>query len=236
MQAGEGIRLGDGQRESLVSSRYKWLEIMRNRKHPFKFADCLYKNLSEILGIQCILLVFACISSQVVAQDVGDGYWGVTAGGHFTRNNEIDGRDIEFDTGFTISTQLGYVFNLVRAEVEIEYSESELDEGDSGGTDADLSTFRGSGGLYYYWHDILNWNALPYGGVGLGIARQRVRGDLDDAETALTAHGEAGIAFTSADSFDVVTSYRFEWYDSKPTGLDKNVAAHQIRLGVRFFY
>lgn len=166
------------------------------------------------------------------AQSVGDLYWGVFGGAQFYNENDVNDNEIEFDPGFAVGGQIGYIFGSVRAEAEIEYNESDVDEIDGRNSGSTLEVIRGTGGLYFDFIGFNQSNILPYVGGGFGFAGLELGSDDD---TALTAHGEAGVSFAASNNFDVVFSYRFEWYDTDVGGVDDDVTAHQVRAGIRFF-
>lgn len=183
-------------------------------------------------GLLASLVPWVLAPSSASAQSVGDLYWGLSGGAQFYNDSEVNGNDLTFDPGWLVSGQLGYIFGSVRAEAEIGYSEADVDNSGprtSGGT---LEILRGTGGLYFDFIGFSQSNILPYVGGGFGFAGVDLSGDSD---TALTAHGEAGISFAAAENFDVVFSYRFEWYDANVGGVDDDITAHQIRGGIRFF-
>ncbi|MGI9435622.1 MAG: outer membrane protein [Geminicoccaceae bacterium] len=191
-------------------------------------------------GLLASLVPAALAPSQASAQSVGDLYWGVFGGVNFVSDNDRRSGillNVNFDPGYTVGGQVGYIFGSVRAEAEIEYSEADVAEiGANGSPDATLDSLRGSGGLYFDFIGFAPSNILPYVGAGVGFAGLEFTGDdLSDDEVALTAHGEAGVSFAAATNFDVVVSYRFEWFDSNIGGLDSDITAHQIRAGLRFF-
>ncbi|MGH1480421.1 MAG: outer membrane protein [Geminicoccales bacterium] len=166
------------------------------------------------------------------AQSVGDLYWGVFGGAQFYNENDVNDDEIEFDPGFAVGGQIGYIFGSVRAEAEIEYNESDVDEIDGRNSGSTLEVIRGTGGLYFDFIGFNQSNILPYVGGGFGFAGLELGSDDD---TALTAHGEAGVSFAASNNFDIVFSYRFEWYDTDVGGVDDDVTAHQVRAGIRFF-
>jgi opacity protein-like surface antigen len=178
----------------------------------------------------------AAMPGQAAAQSVGDLYWGVFGGAQFYSDNEINGGDLEFDPGWLVGGQVGYIFGSVRAEAEIEYNEADVDQFEGVNEDATLSALRGTGSLYFDFVGFNQSNILPYAGGGFGFASLELDGDnLDDSEVALTAHGELGVSFAAAENFDVVVSYRFEWFDADLEDVDDNITAHQVRAGIRFF-
>ena len=126
----------------------------------------------------------------------------------------------------------------MRAEAEIGYTEADVsDIGANGSPNATFEALRGTGGLYFDFIGFAPSNILPYVGAGVGFAGVEFTGSsgLTDDETALTAHGEAGVSFAAATNFDIVVSYRFEWYDSDIGGLNDDITAHLVRGGIRFF-
>jgi len=186
-------------------------------------------------GLLASLIPLALAPAPAAAQSVGDIYWGLFGGAQFPIDNEINGGDLEFDPGFAVGGQLGYIFGSVRAEAEIEYSEAQVDEFDDRGIDSTLSTIRGTGSLYFDFIGFNQSNILPYAGAGFGIASVRLNEDIDDDELGLTAHGEIGVSFAAAANFDVVFAYRFEWFETDVGDVDDNVTVNQVRAGIRFF-
>ena len=194
------------------------------------------KRSTATLGLLASLAPLALMPSKASAQSVGDIYWGVFGGAQFYTENEIGNADLEFDPGFAVGGQLGYIFGSVRAEAEIEYNEADVDEFGNNNNDASLSAIRGTGSLYFDFIGFGQSNILPYAGGGFGIASLELDGDdLNDDEIGLTAHGEIGVSFATATNLDVVVAYRFEWYDSDIENVDDDITAHQVRAGIRFF-
>lgn len=187
-------------------------------------------------GLLASLVPLALTPATAAAQSVGDLYWGVFGGAQFYSDNEINGGDLEFDPGWLVGGQLGYIFGSVRAEAEIEYNEADVDQFEDVDSDASLSALRGTGSLYFDFVGFNQSNILPYAGAGFGFASLELDGNnLDDSEVGLTAHGEFGVSFAAAENFDVVFAYRFEWYDTDIEDVDDDIIAHQIRAGIRFF-
>lgn len=194
------------------------------------------KRSTATLGLLASLATLASMPTTAVAQSVGDIYWGLFGGAQFYSENEIGNRDLEYDPGWAVGGQLGYIFGSVRAEAEIEYNEVEVDSFSNRDIDADLSALRGTGSLYFDFVGFNQSNILPYAGAGFGLASLEFSGDdLDDDELGLTAHGEIGVSFAAASGFDVVAAYRFEWYDADLENVDDDITAHQVRMGIRFF-
>jgi opacity protein-like surface antigen len=181
-------------------------------------------------------LPVALASSPASAQGVGDIYWGLAGGAQFTSDNEIGNDDVSFDPGFMIGGQLCYIFGSVTAEGEIEYSDVDVKDIDNtNNDDASLSALRGTGSLYFDFIGFSQSNILPYVGGGFGFSSLDFDGDISDDEVGLTAHGEVGVSFASASNFDFVVAYRYEWTDTDVGDLDKDLIAHQVRIGLRFF-
>lgn len=183
-------------------------------------------------GLLTSLIPLVLGASNASAQSVGDLYWGLFGGAQFYNENDVDDGELEFDPGFAIGGQLGYIFGSVRAEAEIEYNEADIDKRNGNNSSDTLEIIRGTGGLYFDFIGFSQSNILPYVGGGFGFAGVELG---DDDDTALTAHGEAGVSFAAASNFDVVFSYRFEWYDADVGGVDDDITAHQVRAGIRFF-
>lgn len=111
----------------------------------------------------------------------------------------------------------------------------DLDEIGDAKVESDLQTFRGSASIFY---DLIpeNDRFRPYVGAGFGVAHQDVSGDLEDDGTGLTLHGEAGLSFASTRHLELVTAYRFEWFETDLEDFDDRLTSHQIRIGARFYY
>lgn len=194
------------------------------------------KPSTAALGLLASLAPLALMPATAKAQSVGDLYWGLFGGAQFYSENEIGNADLDFDPGWAVGGQLGYIFGSVRAEAEIEYNEADVDSFGGGSSDATLSALRGTGSLYFDFIGFSQSNILPYVGGGFGIGSLELDGDdLNDDEIGLTAHGELGVSFAAATNFDVVVSYRFEWFDSDLENVDEDITAHQVRMGIRFF-
>lgn len=195
------------------------------------------KRSAATCGLLAALVSLASMPGTAAAQGVGDLYWGVFGGVQFPDDNEIGNADLDFDPGFTVGGQLGYIFGSVRAEAEVEYSESDVDEFDDRSSGAELTSLRGTGSLYFDFIGFGQSNILPYAGGGFGLASLELDGGsgLNDDEVGVTAHGEIGVSFATATNLDLVFAYRFEWFDSDLENVDDNITVHQIRAGIRFF-
>lgn len=194
------------------------------------------KRSAATCGLLASLTLLALSPGTAAAQGVGDLYWGLFGGAQFYNDNEVNGADLEFDPGFAVGGQLGYIFGSVRAEAEIEYNEADVDEFDDQDDDSTLTALRGTGSLYFDFVGFNQSNILPYAGAGFGLASLEFDdGNLEDDEIGLTAHGEVGVSFAAAQNFDVVFAYRFEWYDTDVGNVDDDIIAHQVRFGIRFF-
>ncbi|MGI9492021.1 MAG: outer membrane beta-barrel protein [Geminicoccaceae bacterium] len=183
-------------------------------------------------NIIAVVLTTAGLSSGAFAQGVGTVYWGLAGGAQFYNDNEIGKADLEFDPGFMFGGQLGYIFGSVRAEGELAYSEADVEIGRGKDT---LTSFRGTGSLYFDFIGFGGANILPYAGGGFGFAALEFDDDIDDSETVLTAHAELGISLAALSNFDVVFAYRFEYYDTEIGDVDDDITAHQARIALRFF-
>ena len=70
------------------------------------------KRSTATLGLLASLAPLALMPSKASAQSVGDIYWGVFGGAQFYTENEIGNADLEFDPGFAVGGQLGYIFGF----------------------------------------------------------------------------------------------------------------------------
>ena len=86
------------------------------------------KRSAVTCGLLASLAPLALMPSTAAAQSVGEIYWGLVGGAQFFSDNEIGNADLEFDPGWLVSGQLGYIFGSVRAEAELEYSEAGVDQ------------------------------------------------------------------------------------------------------------
>ncbi|MEL6963355.1 MAG: outer membrane beta-barrel protein [Pseudomonadota bacterium] len=181
-----------------------------------------------------VLLVLLLITFPKVtlAQAVGSSYFGMAGGAVFYRPNEIMDHELDFDSGFVVSGLAGYIFGSVRTEAEISYGQSSLDFGNR---DEELTTLRGTVSLHVDFIGTGSTNILPYAGIGVGVASLAFDDEIDDDDLAITGHGELGVAFAAASSFDIVVAYRFEHFETDIGDVEKDVQAHQVRMGIRFF-
>ena len=184
---------------------------------------------------------------DATAQTLDSGpYIGASAGALLFRDVDADvgpiDAEVEFAPGYVIAGQLGYRFSMIRAELELEYGEAELDEIEAGGSSVDIDTgfdmLRGTAGLY------LDFTLLPlftpYAGGGIGAAhidgdREVVNGvtvEIEDS-TDLTAHGEVGVALDFLPFVSIIPAYRYIWIDNGEDGVD-DTTAHVAKVGLRF--
>lgn len=178
------------------------------------------------------LVLLLASQNNTSAQGVGTSYFGVSGGAVFFNKNEIRDHDLDFDSGFVVAGIAGYIFGSVRAEGEVSYSQSDLQ---FGANKEELTVLRGTGSLYFDFVDFSDSNILPFVGGGLGIASLEFDDKIDDSDIALTGHGELGISFAAASSFDVVFSYRFQHFETDINDAKDEFQSHQIRVGIRYF-
>lgn len=189
----------------------------------------------EVKPIHCIVLSLLCVfigERTAISQETGSSYFGLSAGTVFVSPNQIGDHDLDFDPGFIVAGNLGYIFGSVRTEGEVSYLKSKFQ---FGGGDGDFTSLRGTVGLYI---DLLGFESstiLPYVGGGLGFSALEFDDQIDDEDLALTAHGEFGVSFATAATVDIFVLYRFEYFDTDIGGVEDDIYAHQIRAGVRVF-
>ncbi len=217
-------------------------------------------SFSHTIRLTAAIVVALIINKPAAAQDADDIYWGMALGAYFTSDNESGNADVEFDTGVLGAVQFGYVFEKVRADLELEYSRADIDEIGNAKVDADLQTYRSTLSLYLDCPELFRYavelaaagvkkliksfpnyrpacvDIIPYGGVGMGVAHQALNGDLDDDRTSFTTHLEGGFSFASNRHLQLGLAYRWTWFENDLDGLEDAASSHQVRLGARFFY
>lgn len=193
------------------------------------------------------LIALGLLSGGAHAQTFEAGpYIGASAGGILLDDSEgsIAGLDTEADflPGYVLAGQLGYRFSALRAELELEYSDIDIDNievaGASVDADGGLEILRGTAGLYFDFTLLPLFT--PYAGGGIGAAHvdgesvvvDGVTVEFDDG-THLTAHGEAGLALDfPLIPISIVPAYRFVWIDNGEDAVD-DTTAHVLKLGAR---
>ena len=84
------------------------------------------KRSAAACGLLASLVPLTMMAGNATAQGVGDLYWGVFGAAQFYSDNEVNGADLNFDPGWAVGGNVGYIFGSVRAEAEIEYNEADV--------------------------------------------------------------------------------------------------------------
>ena len=167
---------------------------------------------------------------------------------------EVEEQDLLYstDSGYGLGVTVGRVVAPnIRAEVELAYSEYELDSyendaGDSGSLPDDFADLRATYLLGNVWYDIPNVGAAgtitPYvgGGLGLGVVDYSVFGaDLDTAN-ALAYQIGAGVQFPVGTG-KIDAGYRYKGtasFNSELDGADVfgdvHISSHNLQVGYVF--
>jgi opacity protein-like surface antigen len=159
--------------------------------------------------------------------------------------------EISFDPGIVIGGALGYDYGNIRAEGEITYRMSDMDEATigfdpvffplcpcTGSIDGDVSalSFMANG---YYDFPVANSSVAPYLGGGIGVANVSYdfAGIGDDSDLVFAYQLMAGIGFEINPSTTLTAGYTyFGTTDADFQGTKATVESHNFSLGARFMF
>ncbi|MGI9487710.1 MAG: porin family protein [Geminicoccaceae bacterium] len=183
-----------------------------------------------LLGAALFALTSAPLA-MTAAADGGQGpYFGLKVGGAVVEDSEAEGVDIEYDTGFAISGQVGYQFDAFRLEGEFGYQGLEgLSENDVN-SDVDIGRFT----INAYADLPVAPNFGPYFGGGFGVANLKADGDFEDEDSAFTWHAEAGLNLNLNDQFAVSPFYRYQWIDTDLGQQSEPLVSHIFGVSLRY--
>jgi len=158
------------------------------------------------------------------------------------------GSETDYDSGFTGGIALGYAFsdrqrwgagiwNNVRAEAEVAYSESDLDNGGGANTELTLSNYMFN--LYYGCPTPHKWK--PFIGGGIGAADVNFDGEalIDDDDTVFAYQLRAGLAYELSPNIETTLGYRFldtedpELRSAAGQRFDTETRSHAVEVGLR---
>jgi len=183
-----------------------------------------------LLGL-ALFAVVAVPFAGTASADGGQGpYFGLRAAGAIVEDSEADGVDIEFDTGFSISGQVGYQFDIFRLEGEFGFQGFEgLSETDVN-SDVNVGRFTLNGFVDFP----IAPNFGPYVGGGFGVASLSARDDFEDEDTAFTWHAEAGLNIGVNRQFVISPFYRYQEIDTDLGQQTEPLAAHLFGVSLRY--
>lgn len=137
---------------------------------------------------------------------------------------EVDGHDIDLDSGLVLNGALGYNFGSARLEAAVGYQSHDLSDFDE---EASLLTVMANA---YYDFDT-DSSVRPYIMGGVGMANADTSWD-DDDETVFAWQVGAGLGFEIADNTTLDLGYRY----LKPSELEDSIdiESHNVMLGLRY--
>ncbi|MEZ5930414.1 MAG: porin family protein [Alphaproteobacteria bacterium] len=183
-----------------------------------------------LLRAALLTLTATALALPAVAHAAEGPYFGLKAAGISTEDSEADGVDIEYDTGFGISGQVGYQFDIFRLEGEFGYQGLEGLSDTGVNSDVDIGRFTLNG----YVDLPIAPNVGPYVGGGFGVANLSARDDFDDEDTAFTWHAEAGLNVNLTDQFVLSPFYRYQWIDTDLGLQSEALTSHLFGVSLRY--
>ncbi|MGI9501151.1 MAG: porin family protein [Geminicoccaceae bacterium] len=182
-----------------------------------------------LLGAVLFAITSAPLATAAAAKGEGP-YFGLKVGGAAIEDSEADGVDIEYDTGFAISGQVGYQFTGFRLEGEFGYQGFEGVSETDVNSDVDVGRFT----LNAYADLPIAPNFGPYVGGGFGVASLKADDDFSDEDSAFTWHGEAGLNVDITDQFMLSPFYRYQWIDTDLGGQSEPLVSHLFGVSLRY--
>ena len=158
---------------------------------------------------------------------------------------------IDYDIGLNVGAAIGYDFGSIRAEAEVAYHYSHLQEASSGGVsvgaDGAVSalSFMANG---YYDFNFVNPSWVPYLGAGMGFANIDWDSDVavgpfvDSSDIVFAYQLMAGVGFNISPSTTVTMGYRYfatsdpNFDDIFDVPYDSEYESHEVNLGVRVMF
>jgi len=179
----------------------------------------------------CSLFVLAA-SNDAVA----DGFYVYgNVGLQFISDEEENGVEVSYDTGFSGGGGVGYDIGPVSLEILAEFGAADYDQIDGSNASGDVSWFAVIPTVYFNWreYDVL----MPRAGFGVGYID--VHSDdaeneefifLDNSEDYVVYKGSLGLLYSINDSLEVGPHYRLRLVDE----VDFDEVIHAAEIG--FFY
>jgi len=188
-------------------------------------------------------LVLTGVASQAHAQSDHFPYWYIGANLGYSSHQDSDwgsGNDIEYDSGYSFSTSLGYrpeSLPNARFEVEAMYQTHPIDEVNNASNEGDSNISAIMFNAYADLGDEMGWN--PYIGAGIGGARVALDSNtvpVDDSEHVFAYQVKAGLAYRPSIMYnlDFTLGYRFfNTTDAEIAGTDLDTMSHSVEIGTR---
>lgn len=182
-----------------------------------------------LLGAALFAITSAPLALTAAAGAEGP-YFGLKVGGATVEDSEAEGVDIEYDTSFAISGQVGYQFNAFRLEGEFGYQGLEGLSENNVNSDVDVGRFT----LNAYADLPVAPGFGPYIGGGFGVASLTADDDFSDEDSAFTWHGEAGLNINLNDQFVLSPFYRYQWIDTDLGQQSEPLVSHLFGVSLRY--
>lgn len=203
------------------------------------------------------------IEAAPIVEPSYDWYIAARIGAAFNRDTDFGvlGTSVSnsYDTGWVGSLAVGTQFNLggltPRGEIEVGYSQSDVDSHDVAG----VGTFDGSAasgktsvlyGLVNGYIDFLDGPIKPYVGAGIGVGHVKfdnhgvtgVGTVLDDSGTGFAWQVGGGVSYAFTPQMTADLGYRYfnvenvELTAIDGTDSDVDVRSHQVTIGLRYSF
>ncbi|MGH6725008.1 MAG: outer membrane protein [Pseudolabrys sp.] len=185
--------------------------------------------------------------------DVG-AHWGILTGAH-SASPYPNPTDSSFKTGITGSLGVGLKSNWLRTDVTIDYAAPVQYEATIATPGDTTAKIQATTGLVNGYLDLGTWyHVTPYIGAGAGVSYVRAfdyvstgappfSTDNSKYQWNFAFAGMAGIAYAVSHNLKMDLGYRYLNIGDVKTGSDafgamtfRNVAAHEVRIGLRWSF
>ena len=203
-------------------------------------------------AIKVLLVIAVVISLSSFAYSAPGFYVGGNVGIALLSDSDIASSDIPVsitvssENGFSTGGFIGYSFmNNFRIEGELVYQGNDADKMSISGYDLNLTGDITSVALFANgYYDFKNSsNFTPFVGAGIGMANVEISdfnivgvggGDLNDDDTVLAYHLDAGVGYEINERLTLDLKYRyFAADDPEFDGADVEYSSHNIYTGLR---
>lgn len=209
------------------------------------------KKISGFCAILCLLA-----PTHALAMDANGLYARVTAGWSISQDQDFETAagavDTSLDNGHAMTGAMGYDYGQARAEVELSYRQSDVDNHKIGGTSltnpgGESSALALMANGYYDFKTVTK--VTPYIGAGVGIAKVKADGYdgngisniIDDQDTVLAYQFIAGAEYPISANTSVTGEYRYFATDDADVttnaggavNTDINFNSHSVLVGLK---